>query len=307
MAECKNNQRYSSTLNAPCIFFLLSLLLVSGCQSPPPAPIQYRTPPPSEKINFHVVSRGETLAAIAWRYELDTDALARANGLVDGDHLYDGQRLTLDTSRTATPIHKRSPSSEVAKAYPAQGGAVHQRPQWPSPPSTAKKPKAVAKSAGDVKTGQVTKSKPQWRNPTVVTKKTVSQSSKASGSSRAAAGGWQWPTEGKVIRRFNAKQLFKGIDIEGRYKQSIYATRGGIVAYAGNGLRGYGNLIIIKHNKTYLSAYGHCRVINVKEGQRVGAGQKIADVGGDPANQRRLYFEIRRNGSPVNPLQHLPK
>ena len=105
---------------------------------------------------------------------------------------------------------------------------------------------------------------------------------------------------------FSEAASLKGIDIAGAAGQPVAASAGGKVVYAGTGLRGYGKLIIIKHNGTYLSAYAHNRDILVKEGQQVTKGQKIAEMGNSDADQVKLHFEIRRQGKPMDPLKYLP-
>ncbi len=118
---------------------------------------------------------------------------------------------------------------------------------------------------------------------------------------------WRWPTAGKIISRYSDKDPGKkGLDIAGRIGQPIYAAARGEVVYSGNGLRGYGNLIIIKHNDIYFSAYAHNRHLFVKEAEKVKLGQKIADMGNSEASRPMLHFEIRRNGKPSNPLRYLP-
>jgi lipoprotein NlpD len=117
---------------------------------------------------------------------------------------------------------------------------------------------------------------------------------------------WVWPAKGKIVTGFSEASSLKGIDIAGSSGQPITASAGGKVVYAGTGLRGYGKLIIIKHNGTYLSAYAHNREILVKEGQQVAKGQKIAEMGNTDADQVKLHFEIRRQGKPVDPLRYLP-
>jgi lipoprotein NlpD len=112
--------------------------------------------------------------------------------------------------------------------------------------------------------------------------------------------GWKWPARGKIINGFSATN--KGVNIAGREGESIYAMAGGKVVYSGNGLRGYGNLVIIKHNNLYLSAYAHCRWVLVKDGDWVKKGQKIAEMGNTGSDKTMLHFEIRRAGKPVNPL-----
>ena len=117
---------------------------------------------------------------------------------------------------------------------------------------------------------------------------------------------WVWPARGKVVTGFSDGSSLKGIDIVGAAGQPVSASAGGKVVYAGTGLRGYGKLIIIKHNGTYLSAYAHNKEILVKEGQQVAKGQKIAEMGNTDADQVKLHFEIRRQGKPVDPLRYLP-
>jgi lipoprotein NlpD len=117
---------------------------------------------------------------------------------------------------------------------------------------------------------------------------------------------WGWPAKGKIVAGFSEATSLKGIDIAGSAGQPVTASAGGKVVYAGSGLRGYGKLIIIKHNDAYLSAYAHNRDILVKEGQQVVKGQKIAEMGNTDADQVKLHFEIRRQGKPVDPLRYLP-
>ena len=119
---------------------------------------------------------------------------------------------------------------------------------------------------------------------------------------------WQWPAKGKIISTFSARDSGKkGIDIAGRSGQRVYAAADGEIVYSGSGLRGYGKLIIIKHNDTYFSAYAHNKRLHVKEDQVVRKGQHIADMGSSETNRAMLHFEVRRNGKPVDPLRYLPK
>ena len=115
-----------------------------------------------------------------------------------------------------------------------------------------------------------------------------------------------WPAKGKILTAFSEAASLKGIDIAGTSGQAVAASAGGKVVYAGTGLRGYGKLIIIKHNGTYLSAYAHNKEILVKEGQQVTRGQRIAEMGNTDTDQVKLHFEIRRQGKPVDPLRYLP-
>jgi len=119
---------------------------------------------------------------------------------------------------------------------------------------------------------------------------------------------WQWPVKGEVLERFQVGDgLNKGIDIRGKLGEPVLAAAPGEVVYSGTGLRGYGKLVIVKHSEQLLSAYAHNRVLVVAEGDKVKAGQKIAEVGSSGTDSVKLHFEIRRDGKPVDPLHYLPK
>jgi lipoprotein NlpD len=122
-----------------------------------------------------------------------------------------------------------------------------------------------------------------------------------------STGQWLWPAKGRIISSFRPNLGKKGIDIAGKRGDNIYAAGGGVVAYAGDGLKGYGNLIIIKHNSQYLTAYGNNSKNLVKEGQKVQAGQRIAEMGIVDRRYWGVHFEIRKSGLPVNPLFFLQK
>ncbi len=119
---------------------------------------------------------------------------------------------------------------------------------------------------------------------------------------------WRWPASGSIIRTYSltGSKINKGIDLAGSRGEPVYATADGEVVYSGTGLVGYGNLIILKHNEQFLSAYAHNSRLLIKEGQSAKAGQKIAEIGSTGANRNQLHFEIRKDGKPVNPLQYLP-
>ena len=125
-----------------------------------------------------------------------------------------------------------------------------------------------------------------------------------------AAGGeeitWTWPASGKLVGTFSEGGN-KGIDINGKAGDAVLAAGGGKVVYSGTGLRGYGKLVIVKHNKTYLSAYAHLDQITIREGQMVTKGQELGKMGNTDADQVKLHFEIRALGKPVDPLRYLPR
>ncbi len=116
---------------------------------------------------------------------------------------------------------------------------------------------------------------------------------------------WQWPAPGKVLETFDETRN-KGIDIAGNDGDPVSAAADGEVVYVGSALRGYGNLVIVKHNEEFISAYAHNRQILVKQGQAVKRGQRIAEFGRSDADRVKLHFEIRRQGKPVDPLRYLP-
>jgi lipoprotein NlpD len=117
---------------------------------------------------------------------------------------------------------------------------------------------------------------------------------------------WIWPVQGTLIAGFDEAKN-KGVSIAGRVGDAVVAAADGRVVYAGAGLRGYGNLIILKHNNTYLTAYAHNQALLVREDQAVKQGQKIAEMGSSDTDRVKLHFEVRRQGKPVDPLNHLPK
>ena len=169
--------------------------------------------------------------------------------------------------------------------YKGQRISLSKRPvvksTW-TPSSSAQKEKAKPQPQ------QQAKSKPQ---PVVKMKATA----------------WRWPAQGAIIGKFSANGSNKGIDIKAKPGQPVRAAADGTVVYAGSGLIGYGNLVIIKHSETYLSAYAHNRKILVGEQKKVKAGEKIAEIGSSGTNVSKLHFEIRKNGKPVSPLWYLPK
>lgn len=151
------------------------------------------------------------------------------------------------------------------------------------------------------------KAKPTQRTSSTTTKKVVTKKSTIKSPSNKKLT-WRWPTKGKVISTYSKSAAGrKGVDISGRSGQNVVAAAGGKVVYSGDGLPRYGNLLIIKHNDVYLSAYAHNKKLLVKEGQFVKGGQKIATLGRTGTQKEQLHFEIRRNGKPVDPMRFLPK
>jgi lipoprotein NlpD len=169
-------------------------------------------------------------------------------------------------------------------------------------------------SANQIETGQVLRVAPPDSNgatavkPPVVVAPTVPVSPVQTTPSPSAPDddiAWMWPSSGALISGYDEIKS-KGLKIAGKLGDPVYASADGRVVYAGSGLRGYGNLVILKHNETYLTAYAHNQTLLVKEDQTVRKGQRIADMGSSDAERVMLHFEVRRNGKPVDPAKYLP-
>lgn len=235
------------------------------------------------------VQRGDTLYAIAFKAGKDVRELAALNGIVSPYTIYPGQTLRLD----------RKPGSARLAAQ------NNSKTQTSSQSNKAVNSSAVTKSNSSVKA--VKPVAPQNQKGYVQTQNKNNEKT-ANPTPNGNLVQWQWPVKGKIISGFSNQQTGnKGIDIAGREGTTVAAAASGQVVYAGSALRGYGNLIIIKHNDDYLSAYAHNRKLLVKEKQMVTAGQQIAEMGSTDATDVRLHFEIRFRGSSVDPLRYLPK
>jgi len=218
----------------------------------------------------YTVANGDSLYKISFVTGQDWREIARLNGIKAPYVIYPGQVLILRPVTASTPS-PRSTSKSTAVATPRAAPS--------SPPLTATQSKPAQKPA----------SKPAAPRP-------------------AKAGAWVWPASGKMFHAFSAgAQPHKGIDLSGQRGDPVYAANNGTVVYAGNSVRGYGNMLIIKHNATYLSAYAHNSRLLVGEGQAVKAGQQIAEIGDSGTDRLKLHFEVRKNGQPVDPLSVLPR
>lgn len=216
------------------------------------------------------VRRGDTLHAIAFNFGMDWRDIAAWNSISAPYTIYPDQELRMSAPSTRT--------SKTVTTRPAT-----------APSSTTVNNKA-----------------PASRSTTTVYKETPKPAASKTPAARDPAK-WLWPAEGKIISNFKPNDpARKGIDIGGKEGQAVIATAGGEVVYSGSGLIGYGELIIIKHNERLLSAYAHNRKRLVKEGQKVSAGERIAEMGRNDRNQAMLHFEIRLNGNPQDPRKYLP-
>ena len=274
-----------------------TLLLFTGCADNPPAVIENKSvatvdvPPEVRQAdsNFpdygrnlaagpdYVVEPGNTLYAVAFRLGMDYRTLASLNNIDPPYVIKVGQALK--TLPDAAP-----------EANPPEAIAM-QRVSETNAKNAAGSATATAKSAA-------TQSEPSPPSHSLYTAKTPTPN--------APVDRWFWPAEGAVSRAYSAER-HKGIDLVGERGSPVMATAAGVVVYAGTGVTGYGALLIVKHNDTYLSAYGHNDALLAAEGQQVDAGQVIARMGSTSSDSVKLHFEIRRNGRPVNPTSLLPQ
>lgn len=245
----------------------------------------------------HVVQKGDTLYAIAFNYGLDPRELAEQNNIQDPNLIQVGQQLNLVAGsaapRPAAVVESRAVQSTVKDQpkvvkYPYSEAAVAQ---------------AEAAQSGSTPVLAKVDAKPKPEARVEVKADTKVESVAEAGADDVLE--WSMPTQGKLIGSFSEADNRKGVDIAGKLGQAVFASAPGKVVYSGSGLRGYGKLLIIKHNKTYLSAYAHNDQLLVKEGDSVTRGQKIAEMGSSDSDQVKLHFEVRRLGKPVDPANYL--
>jgi lipoprotein NlpD len=269
-----------------------SLAMLVGCATQAPAPVvgeEWVGPVPD---GYHLIRRGDTLSGLAARLGVSLETLARWNGIESPDQIYAGRLLRIvppdgspppRPARTATaPTAPGRAAAVVQPTHPATSGHVA-----PSPAATRKVTQAAPATS---------------RRSGAPPASTVTSPAPPSGIV------WAWPLGGKVVQRFDgADRTRQGLRIRGRSGEPVMAAAAGRVVYSGNGLQGYGNLIIVKHNEKYLSAYGFNRALLVKEGERVERGQAVAEVGqASEGGPYLLHFEIRKDGSAIDPLLYLP-
>ena len=228
------------------------------------------------------VRRGDTLSSIGRQFNVSNQTLAQRNNLQAPYGLHVGQVLSVPSSSAA------SGGQMVAVTTPAV---------------TSSGPKPLATAPAGTTTPFISQKSIAPASSTA-----YAQSTEQKNSNSQSTLSWHWPTQGRIVEGFSvAEQGNKGIDISGQKGQPIYAASGGKVVYAGSALRGYGKLIILKHNDDYLSAYAHNDELRVKEGDSVKGGAVIANMGSTDAPDVRLHFEIRYKGKSINPMGYLPK
>ena len=285
-------------------FGLLPLLMTVSCADNPPAAIENRSVAAVEVVPEvrqvtgvgrdygeqlragvdYVVQPGDTLYAVAFRLGMDYRALAEINHIDPPYVIHIAQVL-----KTVDP-HDGTEPDTMNESAPIKSGAESSSDTTVAEASSADPPATIQNNPPD---------QPRPRPASVAPPAPVS-------APNVPIDRWSWPANGRVSRPFS-EELHKGIDVSGERGADIRATAPGVVVYAGTGVTGYGALLIVKHNDTYLSAYGHNDVLLAGEGEQVSAGQVIAKMGSTSTDAVKLHFEIRRNGVPVNPATLLPR
>lgn len=289
----------------PILLVALAAILLGGCASRTPAPVIERGEAPARvpataatsarQGEYHTVRKGDTLYSIALEYGQSYRDVAAWNNIDNPNVIRIGQQLrvaapegvavvkpiAVPTAVETRPIAagaisntdtlKREPKGGK-QPYTEQTMAAVQKPGEAHPPQPAAQPKPEPKPAESIADGELN---------------------------------WSWPSGGKVMAPY-VEGSSKGIDIEGRIGEPVLAAEAGKVTYAGSGIRGYGNLLIIQHANSLSSVYAHNSRLLAKEGQQVAKGQKIAELGSSDTDQAKLHFEIRRQGKPLDPLKLLP-
>lgn len=301
---------------------ILPVALLAGCFSQPPAPAVDRSPSAQTKAatvpapllagpGYYTVKRGDTLYRIAFDHGQDYRDLATWNGIANPDIIKEGQVLRVLPENGAAGVVKPVLTAPVVESRPLDSAPL------PVPasaiaasgvkkePRAGKEPYSAEAYARLNSTSVEPAAKPQEVKPD--TKPEAKPEPKPEGVAVGADDiAWAWPTGAKVSAPYSDASN-KGLDFGGKPGDPVMAAADGKVVYAGSGLRGYGELVIVKHSANYLSAYGHNRKILVKEGQMVTRGQRIAEMGNTDADTVKLHFEIRKQGKPVDPAQYLPK
>ena len=266
----------------------------------------------SYKGNTYKVNKGDTMFLIAYLTGMDVKDLASMNNMKEPYSLSVGQTLKISNCSTKT-ITTTVPVKTTAPAAPAEPEVTY------TPGANGTQIGSDGTVIGPIKSGvgNGEPSKPVFTNSTPSTPATTTTQVETTNNTPVNANvvapvasniAWQWPTQGNVIQGFsNTDGGNKGVDISGSRGQAVKAAANGRVVYAGNALRGYGNLIIIKHNDDFLSAYAHNDKILVSDQQEVKAGQEIAKMGSTGTNAVKLHFEIRYKGKSVDPVRYLPR
>ena len=314
---------------------LFIVLTLAACATKAPVPVSERSragavtppaeaaaPPRVARPGHYIVKPGDTLIRIALDHGQNYRDISAWNGLENPNLIEVGQELRVvrpESPAVSRPVAPSSGGTDTRSAAPAvaapavpadgvrrepKGGKLPYSEQAWAQAQRPDAPLAVAKV--EPKPEPRPEAKPE---PRPEARPEAKPEAKPESKPEPAGNGdkidWAWPASGKVIAAFNETSS-KGVDLAGKPGDPVLAAAGGRVVYAGTGLRGYGKLVIVKHDNSFLSAYAHNQSLLVKEGQAVSKGQKIAELGDTDSDRPKLHFEIRRQGKPVDPGKYLP-
>lgn len=314
-------------------FFWFIAGLLTGCATSQQAPVIERAPStktaspkptksPAEKDwrpDTYTVKKGDTLYSIGLEFGFDYKEIAQWNNLQPPFIIHIGRQLKMkDPKAPAVAKESTEPVTTPLRTEPVVTGKTLDEPPLFNEPKALKEPYSeqamkAAPVLPQLTAKPVEKASEKPAEPSKLDSATTETVKAEPPTEKPAAPAgddesidWSWPANGKVLTGFNDGASAKGIDISGNQGQPVLAAAPGKVVYSGSSLRGYGKLVIIKHNKTYLSAYAHNSQILVKEGQEIAKGQKIAEMGNTDTDRVKLHFEIRKLGKPVDPTKYLP-
>ena len=291
----------------------LTLAMLAGCEGPGFAPIKDKAQPSAKARSAvsaarpeaagegqHVVQKGDTLYAIAFQNGLDYRDLAFWNSLDSPDVIRIGQVLRL------TPPEDASGRAGGVETLPVRETGLASPRQLDESPALLNEPRAQRLPYSEANWAAVSGARPAAvaSVPTPAAKPATQE--QPDSMNAASQDGWRWPVSGRLLGTFG-QGGGKGIDIAGERHAPVVAAAPGKVVYSGEGLRGYGKMLIVKHSDEFLTAYAHNQTLLAKEGDWVKGGQKIAEMGDTDADRVKLHFEVRQYGKPLDPLKYLPE
>lgn len=316
-------------MNATRLILVLLLPLIGACASHAPAPVEVRNAasatgkpamlPASSApaaaadtgAGYYTVKKGDTLYSIALDHGQDHKDVAAWNNLDNPSVIRIGQRLRVAPEDNGAPVAVVKPVTSSAPIEVKTDAASAPAPKTTSSTDNLKRePKGGKLAYSEAALARAQQAEAAARPAEVKPEEAKSERpAEPKPAEKPALGGdeldWMWPAKGKLIAPF-AEGGGKGVDIAGKAGDPVLAAAAGVVSYAGSGLRGYGNLVVLRHNATYLSVYAHNSKLLVKEKDSVAKGQKIAEMGSTDTESPRLHFEIRRQGKPADPQKFLP-
>ena len=290
----------TKTSRAPVIDRLPASQTTAPSASPAAKPKE-----PDWRPATYTVQKGDTLYSIALEYGQDYREMAEWNGIQAPYTIRIGQTLRLASSQTDTTTPLKLPPTLEAKPLPSTESGLKSEPKAVKQAYSAQTLAQLVKP--ELKPVPIAPTKPEIAKTELTKPMAAHEPTKPDAAvDEEDSLDWGWPASGKILANFNDNGNSKGVDIGGNPGQTVSASASGKVVHTGSTLRGYGKLIIIKHNKHYFSVYAHNNQVLVREGQTVVKGQKIAEMGDSDADRVKLHFEIRRLGKPVDPLKYLP-